>query len=101
MNLLELKTMLGELEIDLAYDHFHNKVNPPFLVYRELSPDVFLADDYNYLNFGSYEIELCTVKKDIELESTIETLFFNNKIPYEKEELWDKTEKLYHIIYSI
>lgn len=101
MNLLELKTMLNELNIALAYDHFNHKINPPFLVYRELAPDSFLADDYNYLNFNSYEVELCTKKKDIELEGLIETLFFNQKIPYEKEELWDENEKIYHIIYSI
>lgn len=101
MSLLEIKNMLDTLNIDVAYDHFNKKVNPPFVAYRELSPDTFKADDYNYLNFNSYEIELCTIKKDIELESLIETLFFNNKIPFEKDEIWDDLEKIYHIIYTI
>ena len=51
MNLIDIKTKLNTLNIPVAYDHFKNKVNPPFIAYRELPPDVFLADDYNYLNF--------------------------------------------------
>ena len=101
MNLIDIKTKLNTLNIPVAYDHFKNKVNPPFIAYRELPPDVFLADDYNYLNFKSYEIELCTEKKDIELESSVETLLESSDIPYIKDETWDDQEKIYHIIYTI
>ena len=101
MSLKDIKDLLDTLEINVAYDHFNNKVNPPFIAYRELSPNTFKADDYNYLNFNSHEIELCTIKKDIVLESKIEALFSNNNIPYEKDEIWDEQEKIYHIIYTI
>lgn len=101
MNLIELRTKLNTLNIPVAYNHFKYKINPPFIAYRELSPDVFLADDSNYLNFKSYEVELCTEKKDIELESSIETLLETNDIPYIKDEIWDDKEKIYHIIYTI
>ena len=101
MSLIEIKNILNEMQIPIAYDHFNKKVNPPFIAYRELSPDSFTADDYNYIDFESYEIELCTIKKDIELESQIQALLSNHKIPYEKDEVWDEDEKIYHIIYTI
>lgn len=101
MSLKEIKNLISTLGIPVAYDHFTSKKNPPIIAYRELPIDTFMADDYNYSIFKSYEIELCTIKKDCDLESSLETLFLNNKIPFEKGENWDDTEKMYHIIYTI
>lgn len=101
MSISFIKALLDQLEIPVAYDHFKEKINPPFVAYREIKPESFMADDYNYFNYLSFEVELGTSKKDIELESKIETLFFNNKIPFEKEEDWDEQEKFYRIIYTI
>ena len=55
--------------------------------------------DFSFLNF---EIELVTSKKDVELENKISNLLTENKIPYDKEdEVWDESEKIYHIFYEI
>ena len=101
MNLDKIKELIDTIGFPVAYDHFHNKVNPPFITYRELPLETFNADDCNYINFKDYEIELCTLIKDIKAENKLEVLFFENKIPFEKNEEWDDTEKVYHIIYTI
>lgn len=96
--------LLKTLNIPVAYDHFSDNKNlvPPFIAYREQVPYNLKADDFNYYSALNFEIELVTSKKDVTLESSIETLLTNNKIPYDKsDEIWDKDEKIYHIFYEI
>ena len=96
--------LLKTLEIPVAYDHFdsNKQVTPPFIAYREVAPDTFKADGITYYRPYEFEIELVTCKKDVSLESQIETLLTNNNIPYDIEnELWDDEEKIYHNFYNI
>ena len=100
----ELYDLLKTLGIPVAYDHFdsNKNVNPPFVVYREIAPDTFKAEDITYYRPYDYEIELVTSVKNPTLEETIENLFTTNKIPYNKEdEVWDDDEKIYHNFYEI
>lgn len=100
----ELYDLLKTLAIPVAYDHFESNknVNPPFVVYREIAPDTFKAEDITYYRPYDYEVELVTSVKNPTLEETIENLFTTNKIPYNKEdEVWDDDEKIYHNIYEI
>ena len=97
-------TMLKTLEIPVAYDHFdsNKKVQPPFIVYRETNSDTFKADEITYFRDYNFEIELITEKKDITLQSNLESLLTNNNIPYDlRDETWDRDEKIYHNIYDI
>ena len=100
----ELYDLLKTLAIPVAYDHFESNknVNHPFVVYREIAPDTFKAEDITYYRPYDYEVELVTSVKNPTLEETIENLFTTNKIPYNKEdEVWDDDEKIYHNIYEI
>ena len=97
---LKLKT----LNIPVAYDHFdsNKNINPPFIVYRAVSPDTFKADDITFYRPYNYEIELVTDKKEPIIESNIEELLTNNNIPYDvNSEVWDNDEKIYHNFYEI
>ena len=82
MSLKEIKKLISTLGIPVAYDHFTSKKNPPIIAYRELPIDTFMADDYNYSIFKSYEIELCTIKKDCDLESSLITRSFINVLAF-------------------
>lgn len=96
--------MLETLNIPIAYDHFasNKNVEPPFIVYREISPDTFKADGITYFRPYNFEIELITEKKDITLEQQIENLLTTNKIPYDiYDEVWDEDERIYHNFYEI
>lgn len=100
----DIYDLLKTLDIPVAYDHFdsNKKIIPPFIVYREISPDTFKADGITYYRPYEFEIELVTEKKNVALEKTIEELLTNNKIPYDVEsEVWDEDERIYHNFYEI
>lgn len=100
----DLFKLLKTVGIPVAYDHFEDNKNltPPFMAYREQSPNNFKADGITYYSALNFEIELVTSKKDVELEDKISKLLTENKIPYDKEdEVWDENEKIYHIFYEI
>ena len=100
----ELFTLLKTLNIPVAYDHFDSDKNitPPFIVYREVSPNTFKADNKTYYRPYEFELELITIKKDIALEEILEGLLDNNNMPYDKSnEVWDNDEKIYHNFYII
>ncbi|MBR2785049.1 MAG: hypothetical protein IKD74_03580 [Clostridia bacterium] len=100
----DLYDILITLEIPVAYDHFESnkEVSIPFLVYREVTPNTFRADDLTYHQFFNYELELVTEKKEVAIERQIEGLLTENKIPYDKlDEVWDNEERIYHNFYEI
>lgn len=100
----DIYDLLKTLDIPVAYDHFdsNKNVSPPFIAYREISPDTFKADGITYYRPYEFEIELVTEKKDVVLEKTIEELLTNNKIPYDVESGgWDEDERIYHNFYEI
>lgn len=101
-----LLTLAQTLDITLpvAYDHFQKgqNINPPFIAYREVSPETFKADGITYYRPYEFEIELVTEKKDVTLEKAVEKLLTDNMIPYDMlDEVWDSNEQIYHIFYEI
>lgn len=100
----DLFQLLSTLNIPVAYDHFtsNKNVSPPFVVYRETTPQTFKADGITYYRPYDFEIELVTEIKDVNLQEQIETLLTNNKIPYDiNDEIWDEDERIYHNFYEI
>lgn len=100
----QLFDLLNTIEIPVAYSHFDSNKNliPPFMVYRETSPDTFKAENKTYYKHLNFEIELVTEKKNVLLESQIEALLDSNNIPYDKlDEVWDNDEKIYHNFYEL
>lgn len=104
MSYKEIYDTLKTIGIPVAYDHFESnkKIEPPFMVYREVAPDTFKADGITYYRPYQYEIELITEKKDAALQKTIEDTLTKNLIPYDLEaEVWDEDERIYHNFYEI
>lgn len=98
----DIYDLLKTLNIPVAYNHFKVKQEPPFIAYRENTPETFKADGKTYYRPYEFEIELVTEKKDVVLEKTIEDLLNTNNIPYDKsDEVWDTDEKIYHNFYEI
>lgn len=99
-NLYEL---LSTLNIPVAYDHFEeyplNKVTPPFITYTNTDPTTTKAEDVTWHSHNNYIIDLVTDKKDVQLEAQLESLFFDNEMPYDKEENYIDDERIYQIRY--
>lgn len=101
MTYTELYTLLQTLQIPVAYDHFNNKVETPFIVYNLNGLDTFGADDGVYYKENRYAIYLITDTKDTTLEDSIESLFETNNIFYDKNETYLDSERTYQIVYTI
>jgi len=107
MEVSKLYELLLTVNLPVAYNHFiedsNNKsVNPPFILYDMIKPDNFFADDNNYFMGNHFIVYLVTEKKDLKLESKLETLFFDNNIPFEKGDGdYIENERIYQIDYSI
>lgn len=98
----ELKTILEQLNIPVAYNHFNTTTTPPFLIYRRASQSNFGADNKVYEKINNYYIELYTEYKDVELEERLEELLNSYDIFFNVEgEEYINDEKMYQIVYSI
>lgn len=98
----QLYKLLKGLELPVAYDHFiGDEQTPPFILYRNIDSQTFKADDMTYLRANAYIIDLVTEIKDVELEKQLEDLFDDNHLPYDKEEDYIESERIYQIRYFI
>ena len=98
----DLKTLLDQLGIPVAYSHFNKATNPPFVAYRRYSQSNFGADNKVYEKVDNYYIELYTEFKDVELEERLEDLLTQADIFFNVEsEDYIDTEKMYQVVYAV
>ena len=98
----KIVSIINEMNIPFAYDHFAEgeSPDPPFICYLLPGSDNFSADGLVYHKMQTVHIELYTDRKDPEIETAVETVLDNNRIFYNKSEVWIPSEKLYEVIYS-
>ena len=98
----KIVSIINEMNIPFAYDHFSEgeSPDPPFICYLLPGSDNFSADGLVYHKMQTVHIELYTDRKDPVTEAAVETVLDNNRIFYNKSEVWIPTEKLYEVIYS-
>ena len=98
----DLILILKETGIPFAYDHFAEgeSPSPPFICFLFPGSNNFSADGEVFYKVAEVRVELYTDEKNPDLENTIETIFDNHDIYYDKSEVWIPEEKLYEILYS-
>lgn len=98
----DLLTMLNEMGIPFAYDHFAEgeSPEPPFICYLLPQSNNFSADGSVYLKISGVNIELYTDAKDFSVEQKVEAVLDAHGIFYEKSEVWIESEKLYEVLYT-
>lgn len=84
MEIREIKELLDTVGIPVAYDHFMEQTDPPFLVYLLPESRNIVADDGVYQQKSLVRVQLYTEKKDLLLEKQLEAAL--------QELLWRKTE---------
>lgn len=99
---MNIKQILEQLNIPVAYDHFNTPTNPPFIAYRRYSQDNFGADNKVYKVINNYYVYLITQYKDVELEQQLEDVLteaeaFFNVI----SEDYINEENIYQIVYEV
>lgn len=101
MTYKELYDLLITTTLPVTYNRVDEKSEPPYIVYIGNGIDTFTADDKVYHKENKFNVILVTDKKDLTQESTLETLFDNNHICYNKYESYDTKERIYQISYTI
>ena len=98
----KILSILRELGIPFAYDHFAQgeSPDPPFICYLIPGTNTFSADGGAYYKINQFNIELYTDLKDLSLERKIEEALDEASIFYNKSETWIESEKLYEVLYT-
>ena len=98
----ELLTIVQEIGLPNAYDHFAEgeSPDPPFLLYLLPGSDNVAADGRVYFKINLVHLELYTDLKDTDLESRVEAVLDRHGIFYDKTEVWIESERLYEVLYS-
>lgn len=103
MNLMEFKAELEKLEIPIQYRSFASGQAPqlPYLIFYENDSDNVFADNQNWFDVLNIVCELYTDNKDIELESKLHKLFYDNEIEYNSTETYIDSENMYLKAYDV
>ncbi len=67
MTLSELKNRCDMAGIAYSYGSFEQSIQPPHLVGHVIDSDNFSADDMVYYTNSNFQLELTTLKKDLQL----------------------------------
>jgi hypothetical protein len=101
MTLAELYTALKATGYPVAYSHFTATPAIPFITYLVVYSSNFNADNTVYKKVDNIQIELYTNKKDLAVESNLETILNNNSLPYDSTETYIESEGLFQKIYEV
>lgn len=106
MTLIEFKQLLDQTGYPVAYFQFKATEStpapsPPFLVYFTPSTSNFKADNKVYSKITNITVELYTNYKDLASEQKLESLFNENDLAWEADEVWIESEQLFQRIYDI
>ena len=99
---MNIKQILEQLNIPVAYDHFNTPTNPPFIAYRRYSQDNFGADNKVYKVINNYYVYLITQYKDVELEQQLENTLIEAEAFFNAiSEDYINEENIYQIVYEV
>ena len=100
MNEKEMKAFLDKTELLVAYSHFPDNQKPPFLCFLS-DKKAEGCDNRNNLYRYDYNIELYTLKKDIQSEQRLEYLLNSAGIPFSSETVWLAESHIFVNYYNI
>lgn len=105
MKLVEFVKALKLLGLPVAFSHFESDAanpppKPPFITYFTPATDNRFADNSVYIGVDRIDIELYTVKKDLEAEAKIEQFLKDQKLPYNARQVWIEREKVFQKTYE-
>lgn len=99
----EIVTMIEEVGLPCAYDHYAEGESPdlPYILFLLPSSDNFFADNSVYQQYTELDIELYSNTKQPPLERKVEKVLSAYEMPWNKSETWINSEKMYEVRYSI
>ena len=106
MTLSELYQILLITNMPVTYSHWtpteENTVpEPPYICYLVDGSANLMADNKVYHKISDATIELYTNKKDLAAEAALEKVLDDHEIPYDSDETFIDSEKLFQKIYEV
>lgn len=101
MTQIELCNQLKAAGYPVAYHHFTTSPEPPYIVYIRTNDDNISSDYKVHGKFKNYQVELYTVKKDLEAERKIEAILNTIDPKYQTFEEYIESEQMYQVVYQI
>ncbi len=101
MTQIELCNKLKTVGFPVAYHHFTTSPEPPYIVYIRTNDDNISSDYKVHGKFKNYQVELYTVKKDLEAEQKIEEILNTIDPEYKTFEEYIQSEQMYQVVYQI
>ena len=102
MKLKELIELLKTTGLSVAYHHFHEPPDLPFITVVENTPDVLLADNTHFHTHKNYSVNYYFERKDPGKEEELETLLLSNGLIFDvTEDIYISTEQLYLKTYEV
>lgn len=101
MTFKELKAILETTGYPVAYSHFNEATEPPFITYISAYSSNIFADNSVFHKAEIVQVELYTDYKDPAAEQTVEKALDESDIPWSVEESYIDSERLYQRIYEI
>ncbi|KAB2334259.1 hypothetical protein [Bacillus mesophilum] len=106
MTLAELYQILLMTNIPVTYSHWTPTAdkpvpNPPYICYLVDGSENLMADNKVYHKISDTTIELYTNKKDLAAEAVVEKVLDDHEIPYDSDETFIDSEKLFQKIYEV
>ena len=96
----EMKAFLDKTGLPVAYSHFPDNQQPPFLCFLS-DKKAEGCDNRNNLYRYDYSVELYTTKKDIQSEQKLECLLNETGIPFSSETVWLNELNIFVTYYNI
>ena len=101
MTLGGLKKLLDATGYPVAYSHFNEAKEAPYICYLVTYSSNVHADNKVHKQIQNIDIELYTDIKDLQAESIVEDILDENEIPYDSDEAFIESEKLFQKIYEV
>lgn len=101
MKLTELAQKLNTLGYPLAYSHFNEAQELPFICYLVTDADTFSADNKVLVEKMSVDIELYVEEKNLLAEQDIKDMLNENKLPWTYNEFFIEDEGVLKCTFSI
>lgn len=101
MTQAELYQELSKIGYPLAYSHFSEYQETPYMIYLFSYSSDLIADNRNYKEISNFSIELYTDIKDLAAEKKVEDKLKELELSYYKSETWIESEKVFQILYEV
>lgn len=103
MTLTEFHTLLTTTGLPVAYQAFpaDQCAEMPFLVYQETGSNNFGADNIVWHSARHIQIDLLSRERNLDLETTLETVLNNAGIFWERVPEFDSGEDYYRVTYEV